>query len=234
MAGSEELKRVKTYVRGLDENLEGGVPENSVILLAGPPGTMKSSMGFSILYNNIKKNDKRAVYISLEESRDSLIENMSGLGMHWGTVDRQLSILDLGLIRSRMSDLDDMDWMNVFKRYVKNLKENLSNDFLVIDSLPILKTMADFEEPRKELFNFFDWLRNLEVTTFVIHEMPLEGLVFSASGEGFLSDGVIHLELKREDTKMDLFLSVVKMRRTKHSRDYYPLIYEDGFELMKG
>lgn len=234
MANADEPKRIKTYVKGLDENLQRGVPENSVILLAGPPGTMKSSMGFYILYNNVKENDDRAVYISLEESRDSLIGNMSGLGMDWSTVDRKLSILDLGLIRSRMSALEDMDWLNVFKMYVKNLKENLDNDFLVIDSLPILETMADFEEPRKDLFNFFEWLRNLEVTTFVIHEMPVDGLVFSDSSEGFLSDGVIHLELRREDTNMDLFLSVVKMRKTKHSRDYYPLIYEDGFELVKG
>lgn len=228
-----DIKRVKTYVRGLDKNLKGGVPERSVLLLAGPPGTMKSSMAFYILYNNALHEDKRSVYISLEETRDSLIDNMQGLGMDWNDVDRKMSILDLGLIRSRVSELESLDWIQVFKRYVKNLKKNIDNELLVIDSLPVLKTMADFDDSRRDLFKFFEWLRGMKLTTFLVHEMPFKGIEFSSAGEGFLSDGVTHLELKRKDTNMNLFLSVLKMRKTDHPRDYFPLIYEDGFEIIK-
>ncbi|MFO7791375.1 MAG: ATPase domain-containing protein [Candidatus Saliniplasma sp.] len=226
-------KRVKTYVRGLDKNLKGGVPERSVVLLAGPPGTMKSSMAFSILYNNALKEDKRSVYISLEETRDSLIENMKGLGMDWNDVDRKMSILDLGLIRSRVSELESLDWIQVFKRYVKNLKKNIDNQLLVIDSLPVLKTMANFEDSRRDLFKFFEWLRGMKLTAFLVHEMSIKEIDFSKAGEGFLSDGTIHLELQRKETNMNLFLSVLKMRKTDHPRDYFPLIYDDGFEIVK-
>ncbi|MFW6305004.1 MAG: RAD55 family ATPase [Candidatus Saliniplasma sp.] len=229
----KDNKRIKTYVRGLDDNLKGGVPEGSVVLLAGPPGSMKSSIAFNILYHNAMNEDKRSVYISLEETRDSLIENMKGLGMDWNDVDRKLSILDLGLIRSRVSELENMDWIQVFRRYVKNLKKNIDNELLVIDSLPVLKTMAQFDDSRRDLFKFFEWLRSMKLTTIVVHEIPMDKLEYTEAGEGFLSDGIFHMELKRKGTNMNLFMSTMKMRKTEHPRDYFPLIFDDGFELVK-
>ncbi len=226
--------RLKTYVRGLDEVLEGGVPKNSIVLLAGSPGTMKSSLGYYILYHNALENGKKGVYISLEESRDSLLKAMNGLGMDWNKVSSNLSILDLGLIRNRLVEMDKQSWMEVFKMYIRNLRMNLENEFLVIDSMAVLQTMAKMKNPRTELFNFFTWLRKLDVTTYVIHEMPYGEVQFSEFGEGFLSDGIIHLELRRDVNKVNLYLSIMKMRKTDHSRDYFPLIYKDGFEVIRG
>ncbi len=234
MAKEEGLSRVKTYVKGLDDVLEGGVPKKSIVLIAGSPGTMKSSLGFYILYHNALNEGKKGVFISLEENRDSLLKGMEGLGMDWKKVSKNMSILDIGLIRNQMSELNRKGWMDVFKMYIRNLRLNLKNEFLVIDSLPVLNTMADLQNPRKDLFQFFEWLQDLEVTTFIIHEMPVEGLHFSKGGEGFLSDGIFHMELRRVENKVNLYMSVMKMRKTDHMRDYFPLIYEDGFEIVRG
>ena len=73
--------RVRTYIRGLDEQLQGGIPKGHVVLLAGKPGTMKSSVAFNMLYNNARNDGNGCVYVTLEQSRDSLLENMTGLGM---------------------------------------------------------------------------------------------------------------------------------------------------------
>ncbi len=233
MPSNEQLKRVKTYVAGLDDNLNGGIPENSIILIAGPPGSMKSSLGFYILYHNAMKNDKKGVYISLEEGRDSLIDNMAGLGMDWSEVDRKFSILDVGLIRSKISEMGKERWMDVFKMYVKNLRKNLKNDFLVIDSLTVLESLADFDDPRKELFSLFQWLRDLDVTTFLIYETPTESVNFTDAGEGFLSDGILHLDIVRNENTVNLYLGIFKMRKTDHTRDYFPLVYDEkGFEIV--
>jgi len=48
--------RIRTYIRGLDEQLQGGVPKAHVVLLAGKPGTMKSSVAFSMVYHNAKSS----------------------------------------------------------------------------------------------------------------------------------------------------------------------------------
>jgi len=226
-------KRVKTYVKSLDDQLAGGIPENHVVLIAGKPGTMKSSLAFNILYNNANRDDISGVYVTLEQSRESLLINMEGLGMTMGGLEREISVLDLGMIRKKLTQLTNQTWMEVFQMYLKNLKKNMDIKLVVIDSLPVLEVMARFQNPRDDLFKFFEWLRDLEVTAFLITEMGQKTEEFAIYGEDFLADGIIHLDLKRDANTVNLFLSVVKMRQTGHKRGYFPLIFDkNGFELV--
>lgn len=228
------MERIKTYVKGLDEMLQGGVPKNYIVLMVGQPGTMKSSLGYYILYKNAKHEGRRGVHISLEQSRTSLAMSMKAMGMDiTPEIGDKISILDLAFIRKKMTQLGTTTWVEVFKMYARNLKDTMDYEMMVIDSLPVLETLARFDNPREELFHLFEWLRDLEVTTFVIHEMPQDTNRFAQYGEDFLSDGIIHLDLKREKESVNLFLGIAKMRATAHKRGYFPLIYDKrGFEVV--
>jgi circadian clock protein KaiC len=227
------VQRVKTFVKSLDEQLSGGIPERSVVLIAGKPGTMKSSLAFNILYHNANREDIAGVYVTLEQGRDSLLMNMDGLGMAMSGLEREISVLDLGMIRKKLTQLTNQTWMEVFQMYLKNLKKNMDIKLVVIDSLPVLEVMARFGSPRDDLFKFFEWLRELEVTAFLIQEMQQDSEQFCQFGEDFLADGIVHLDLRRDGNTVNLFLSVVKMRQTQHKRGYYPLIFDKhGFELV--
>lgn len=228
-----KTKRIKTYVKGLDEVMQGGIPEGSVVMVAGKPGTMKSSFAFNILYHNANKDDCSGVYVTLEQSRDSLLSNMDGLGMKLGGLEKEISVLDLGMIRKKLVQLTNQTWMEVFKMYLKNLKKNMDIDLVVIDSLPILEVMARFDSPREELFHFFEWLRDMDITAFLITEMEQGSDKFCQNSEDFLADGIMHLDLRRDENDVKLWLSIVKMRQTHHSRAYLPLIFDtDGFEVV--
>ncbi|OGS51301.1 MAG: hypothetical protein A3K65_02765 [Euryarchaeota archaeon RBG_16_68_12] len=225
--------RIRTYIRGLDEELQGGVPRSHVVLIAGKPGTMKSSVAFNVLFNNARQDNLGCVYVTLEQNRDSLLENMTGLGMDMKGLESRLSVLDLSLIRKKLKQLTNKSWLEVFKMYIDNLDKSMDISVLAIDSLPVLEVMAKFEDPRDDLFRFFEWLRDLEITTFLIAEMEHDSDKFCQYGEDFLSDGILHLDLRREDRQVNLFLSVVKMRKTAHRRGYYPLIFDEGgFEVV--
>ena len=182
------------------------------------------------------ENEKlAAAYLrySLEQSRESLLANMAGLGMDATGLEKKLSVLDLSLIRKKLKQLSNKSWIEVFKMYVENLDKTIDISILVIDSLPVLEVMGKFEDPRDELFRLFEWLRDLGITSLLITEMQQDSDKFCENGEDFLSDGIIHLDLRREDRNVDLYLSVVKMRKTAHARGYYPLIYDEGgFELV--
>ena len=226
-------ERIRTYVRGLDEQLQGGIPAGHVVLLAGKPGTMKSSLAFNMLYHNAKNDGRGGVYVTLEQSRESLLANMGGLGMDPTGLEKKLSVLDLSLIRKKLKQLSNKSWIEVFKMYIDNLDKTVDIGVLVIDSLPVLEVMGKFEDPRDELFRLFEWLRDLGITSVLIAEMEQDSDKFGAYGEDFLSDGILHLDLRREDRNVNLYLSVVKMRKTAHARGYYPLIYDEGgFELV--
>lgn len=226
------VDRLRTYIRGLDEQLQGGVPRGHVVLIAGKPGTMKSSVAFNILYHNAR-DERGGAYVTLEQGRESMLDNMAGMGMDIKGLEKNMSLLDLAMIRKKLKQLSKQSWIEVFKMYVNNLRKSMDIDLLAVDSLPVLQVMAKFEEPRDELFRFFEWLRDLDITTFLITEMKQDSDRFADHGEDFLSDGIVHLDLRREDRIVNLFLSVVKMRKTGHKRGYFPLIFVDGgFEIV--
>src|SRR2546425_12801669 len=72
------MDRLQTHVEGFDEALGGGIPRGSLVLVAGTPGTMKTALPFSILYENVKAGSK-ALYVSLEESQADLRASMAEL-----------------------------------------------------------------------------------------------------------------------------------------------------------
>jgi len=224
--------RIKTFIKGLDENMEGGIPKGYVVLITGMPGSMKSSVGFNILYQNAKENKTKGIYISLEQGRDSLLEQMDRLHMPAAEMESLVSVVDIGYLRLNAEGMEYGDsWNSVFRMYAENMKESQGYDLLVIDSLAAVEVLADVKNKRAELFHLFGWLRGLGVTTFIISEASVDQGIMR--DEDFLADGVIHLDLRREGSSVNLYLGVAKMRKTNHKRGYHPLIFDqNGFEII--
>lgn len=205
------------------------------MLLAGEPGTYKSSVAFNIVYNNVKNDKHIACYITLEQSRDSLMQQMKGMGADMDLVGNDLSIVDLGLIRKNLEKLGQQSWMQIFKTYATNLKDNLDYTILVIDSLPVLTMLAEFKNPRNELFHFFEWLRDMRVTCILISEMRTGEEAYSEMGEDFLADGIIHLKMEKVgDVNFQRRIRVVKMRSSRHAPDFFTLLHgKAGFTATR-
>lgn len=221
--------RVKSYVAGFDEKLDGGIPVGHTVLVCGEPGTMKSSLAFSILYNNALKEDKVGAYISFEQGRLSLVKQMKGMGMDPMNMEDKLSIVDLSLIRRNLEALKNQTWIEIFKMYASNLKKNTNFVLFVVDSLSILETLARFEYPREELFQLFEWLKDLGVTSLIISEMTIGEKAFGRFGEDFIADGIIHVKMENvDDVTIQRRIRCVKMRGTNHSPNYYTLLFQDG------
>ena len=221
--------RIPTFIHGFDEKLGGGIPAGSVVLLAGEPGTMKSTIAFNILYQNALRSGRMGTYISLEQGRENLTRHLVGMSLSPKDVEAKVSIVDLGMIRRNLDGMAQQTWIDIFKMYASNLKRSLNYDLLVVDSLPVLEVMARFANPREDLFQLFEWLRDLKATTILISEMKPGSEDFGKNGEEFLSDGIIHLKMERvDDANIQRRIRCVKMRGTNHSPNYYTLIFQDG------
>ncbi len=232
---------VKTYVDGLDDLLGGGIPEKSVVLVTGAPGTMKTSLTYHILHANAA-HGTNALYVSLEQSRASLMDHTEGLGYRPGTAGDHLSVLDLAALRKRLAGPAEQPWLDLFKLYAQGLRSSFDYRLLVLDSLDALEILARFQNVRKDLFSLVRWLRNLDATTFVLGELPEESregsaphrAVFAKHKEEYLVDGVIHLRLARQgEFGMQRQLRVVKMRGVRHDPDYHALVFDNGFRVTR-
>jgi len=259
----EELKRVPLYIQGLDEFIQGGIPEGFITLVCGTAGTMKSSVCFNSIYNEAALKNKIALYLSLEQSYPSLLNHMINMGYDLSRVNvllindlsnissqlaqlkaskkGSLIIADLGCIRKEIKDVKltttaNSGWINVIKNLVKKIKTDVGLDLMVLDSLSALYVLSKFENPRIELFYIFEFLRDLDITSFLISEMPLDGSKYSEYGvEDYLADALVYIRLSQFRRAVVREISVVKMRSTQVNTDVFSLEFKNGrFQALYG
>ncbi|UCD92468.1 MAG: AAA family ATPase [Methanobacteriota archaeon] len=235
MNGTES--RIGTHVRGLDERIGGGIPAGFTVLICGPSGSLKSSLAFNILYHSTKDQGLRSLYLSVEQSKESLLGQASSLGLSVEDTDT-LNVVDLAKLRRETEKPEEVNWIATLQDLLVKYNEEFDPQLLAIDSLDALYALSSLKNPRNEIFTFFESLRDLNLTAFLVSEMPREGGFFGKHGvEEFLSDGIIHLRLKEVEvgrtTSVRRFIGIAKMRGTKHELDYYPLLVDkSGFEVL--
>ncbi|MGV8162753.1 MAG: RAD55 family ATPase [Candidatus Nanoarchaeia archaeon] len=245
------IKRIKTYVKGLDENIQGGIPEGHIVLIHGTAGTMKSSLSFSIMYNEVLLNKRNCLYVSLEQSYASILKNMVNMGFDmskinliyvddlakFGSMIKSLSkdqgnliIADIGCVRKQVKDVkvsENRSWLNVVKNIILKTTQDAGVSILTFDSMSALYTVSTFENPRMELFYLFDFLRDLRITSFMIsEESETQGNLYD--NEAFLSDGIIDLKLTPFRRNIVREIRVEKMRSTKCNNDVFSFEYKNG------
>ena len=231
------VNRIKTYVRGFDDALAGGLPEGYVTLISGAPGTMKSSFVFSVLYQNALQEGRKSAYFTLEQSKDVLLEHMSELGFTDEKAFKHIMILDMGTVRKNLNFLQARGtWIELFKMYASNFMKAEKISLLALDSMDVMETMAKFQDRRTDLYYLFEWLRDLGTTSLVISENPADVPVAGHyPEESYLADGIVQLGLHpTSDLYVQRRVRCVKMRSTKHETGYYALAFDEGkFEVTR-
>jgi KaiC/GvpD/RAD55 family RecA-like ATPase len=220
------MKKIKTYIEGFDEVLGGGIPEGHVVLMCGTPGTMKTSLAYSIMYENAKRDGRKGLYISLEESYEGLKGAMLDLAMK--DIDQlPVFMIDVGKIRKAHPEEEiSKGWLEILMKYIQKRVQADDFDIIVIDSLAALFSLAPLKSPRSDLFHFIRFLKDLSPTVFLISEISHGSTNLVANDEDFLADGIIHVKMHEVgDSDVQLRINCVKMRRTKHQRGWYRLMH---------
>ena len=229
--------RIPTFIKGFDEHLEGGIPKGHVVLVAGTPGTMKSSLCFSILYNNVLRNSLKGVYLSFEQSEASIQQQCGRLGMDLKKTEGRLSGIDLASVWVALAAANkpDKDWGDVVEKVIAQSREKLGMELLVVDSLNALELLVGRDITRSEMFVFFEWMRKLGITVLVVTEMSPDSSRYARGDEAFMADGLIHLKLAEvSDVDVQRRIRCVKMRGTRHHPGFFNLLVEgDRFEVTR-
>lgn len=230
-------ERIKTYVQGFDEYLHGGIPQGHTVIVAGTSGAMKTSLAWSILFRNALHDNRTGLLMTFEQSADSVMEQMEGFNLPFEQVADKIEIIDIAAMRRAIKggieDLgteDKWSWMYIVEDLVTKRKKKSDFELLIFDSLNVFEMISEVTAPRLDLFNFFQTLKKLNITSFVTSEMMPDSIRYTPYGESFLADGIIHLKMDQVDRIRDQRrIKCVKMRGTKHSSDYFTLYFEDGY-----
>ena len=69
-------------IRGMDKIFKTNNFDNMTIMILGQAGTLKSSFVYNILAKYLEHNESKiGMYATLEQTRDSLLKNVTGLGV---------------------------------------------------------------------------------------------------------------------------------------------------------
>ena len=239
---------LKTFIRGFDDEvLRGGVPQGHVLLVRGASGTMKSSLAYYVLYHNALQAVP-GLYVTLEQSAGSLLEHVAGLGLRATQVSDALPILDLSRGReyleelaSKVGEMTRSDLrpgealLAVLQGKILDLRRRQGFQLLAIDSWDALELVLEFQDRRTETFAFFEWLRDLGVTSLLVSEEPPPGSVSNVLEEEFLADGILRLRMAPvTETSFQRRIQCTKMRSVNQDSDDHTLLFEnERFEAAR-
>ena len=219
-------KRIKTGVPGLDEMLQGGLPEGHIVLLMGSFGTGKTTLGLQFLMEGLR-NGENCIFISLEEDKDSVLKNSDSFG--WD-LSGPISKKKLGLFKLEPSDAKTT--ITRIKSELPKFVKSFGAKRVVIDSVSLLNMMfPNDSERRANLFNLCQLLRSTGATSILTAEVKDENPRSSRDGLAeYTADGVLLLQSdeNRDSGEVQLTLRVLKMRRTSHSRRVKPYTISDS------
>jgi KaiC domain protein len=219
-------KRIKTGVPGLDEMLQGGLPEGHIVLLMGSFGTGKTTLALQFLMEGLR-NDENCIFISLEEDKDSVLKNSDSFG--WD-LSEPIAEKKLGLFKLEPSDAKTT--ITRIRSELPKFVKSFGAKRVVIDSVSLLNMMfPDDSERRANLFNLCQLLRSTGATSILTAEVKDENPRSSRDGLAeYTADGVLLLQSdeNRDSGEVQLTLRVLKMRRTSHSRRVKPYTISEG------
>ncbi|MEW5759322.1 MAG: ATPase domain-containing protein [Candidatus Thermoplasmatota archaeon] len=215
----------KDSMRGLDKLFEKDIPEGSVILIAGIPGTLKSGFVHQVLSNHLTKTKKFGVYATLEEGKESHLRNMKALGIK--KID-SLQIFDYSDIRKEWkAEEESLDMVRITNDIINFYKEKKGDEFscFALDSLNALYSLVQSTNFRRDSYHFFNTLRESNLTSFITLELVRE--LGEYEPEYFLADGVIEVGIIETREDVTRYIQIKKMRAVKHSMKKHQLTVDD-------
>jgi circadian clock protein KaiC len=229
-----KMPSVSTGIKELDDMLNGGIPKGRVVLISGSSGTGKTTLGMQIIYNGIKKFNEPGAFITLEQSKEKILEDMKSVGMDLESLGAGFQLI--GGPVAEIMYYKDKTKANVedFLKEIEEIIKKTKTKRVVIDSINLLLMLFKTdEERRKILLTLSQMLSKNGCTSLLVCEVKENTFDLSWYGfEEFVADGVITLYNVHQEAVFHQGIAIRKMRGVEHVKNIYPYkITDKGFRI---
>jgi len=208
-SGQATLKRLATGIPGLDEVLGGGLPEYSFNLIAGEPGSGKTTLAHQLVFANATVERKALYFTVLGEPAIKMLRYL-----------QQMSFFDRSKIGDAIRFIDlspevlSQNLGQVLDKIVRQVQE-LEPAIVVVDSFrTVVRSRPIPATGELELHSFLQrlalYLASWQATTFLVGEyLPSEiqdNPIFT------VADSIIWLSQSRDRNSVIRKLQVMKLR----------------------
>ncbi len=223
-------------IQGLEKVFATDVRPPKVVMVTGPPGSMKTSFCYSVISSYLEDKEEKGLYITLEESAKSQLSTLNSVGIKPPSNLQISELSDLRELDEVIESEEPIKYTSFVRDTLEYFKNKHGDKFTVfaLDSLGALYSlMEEVESMRTKMFHFFKTLRDLDLVSFIVVEDTLKGPSELLGNEGFLVDGIIELGMDRDRGKIARYVRVEKMRACKHSMEKHTLeVGKDGLAIL--
>lgn len=204
---STKLDRVSTGVEALDEVLQGGIPQGSVVFVGGLPGTGKTILAEQMSWANARRGGT-ALYIgTLSEPTVKLLRFSRTLDYF------DAALIDKGVVYADLSDALKTGDPDVVLKEVERLVSQYRPTLVVIDSFKAIQDMFS------DTFSFRVFTTAISVRLSVWEATALlvgeyNEVEVRERPEFAIADGIIYLHGTEEGVHQNRLLRIMKMRGT--------------------
>jgi len=218
--------RVSTGQPRLDELLAGGYRTGTSIMLAGTAGAGKTTLA-CVFAAAAARRGERVLYISFEESPESIISNMRSSGL----VLRPLIAKGTLVVQAFLPEA-----MGVEEHLVHALTalDALHPRHVIVDAISACRRMGSERAAFEYLMRVVNACKERGITCMYLNQLTRPDGLSEISGIGISSliDVVILLRQLSIDGAMTRQLVVVKARGSKHSEQFHGFrITDHGLDL---
>ncbi|MGZ8181674.1 MAG: RAD55 family ATPase [Methylobacter sp.] len=209
MSKKVTIRRLKTGVPGLDNLLGGGLPEFSFNLIAGTPGSGKTTLAHQIMFSLAKPNNRALYFTVLGEPPLKMLR-----------YQQQFPFFDINKVNESVrfvnlsADLLEGDFDRVLSRIAEEVKA-FAPSLVFVDSFrSVVQSAKQKEQGASDLQRFVQQLgikmTSWQATTFLIGEYLAPE---SESSPVFtVADGILWLSQNLHRNSMVRKIQVVKIR----------------------
>lgn len=225
-----EPSKALTGVEGLDDILFGGFARGRLFLLEGHPGTGKTTIALQFLLEGLKTK-RRALYITLSETREELLSTAASHGWSLGEeieifeLQPPESVLDPDEQQSILYS-SDLELGETIKQIMEAV-ERVDPKLLVLDSLSEIRLLAQNSlRYRRQLLALKHILAKRGATVLLLDDLTTDALDKTAHS---IAHGVLRLEeLSPEYGAERRRLKVMKYRGQPYRGGYHDFTIRTG------
>jgi len=222
------MERRQSGISGLDGMLNGGFPSPSTILLAGAPGTGKTTLAVQSLFNGAKKGEKGVYITAISEPAWLVQKFLSSFEFYDEKLieNEKVVFTDLGQTMMKRPE-------KIFETIINTIEKH-NPERIVIDPItPVIDLLQWRGEMREVMHHLFAYLKGLNTVSIITAELSYDEITKRL--EGYMTDGVIMLSYPEINGVRRKLLEILKMRGTEHTTGRHMLeISKSGVTVQPG
>lgn len=220
--------RLETGIPGLDEMTGGGWVVPSSVLVAGAPGTGKTTLAVQTLFHGARKGETCVYFTGISEPGWVVQQFLKGFAFF------DQSLIDQGKVVFADIGAALRKGAREGIEHIEREVERIGPSRIVIDPITAVHTAVDSERQYRELLH--DLTAHMKgLNTVLIMTSETDPHEQRWGTDGYMVDSIVLLTCPKEGTVRRKYLEVVKMRGTKHmGGDHVADLGSAGFSVQPG